>query len=93
MTVSKEMPRYVCHKEVWALKISDIVEGGSNDSFAGLVFENKDYSDIYVSADWFYSKKPEIGGYYVVYQDGYASYSPALAFEQGYALAATAKEG
>jgi hypothetical protein len=27
---------------------------------------------------------PEVGGYYVVYADGYKSYSPAKAFEDGY---------
>lgn len=30
--------------------------------------------------------KPEIGGYVVVYEDGYISYSPAAAFESGYGL-------
>lgn len=28
--------------------------------------------------------KPEVGGYYVVYEDGYKSFSPASAFESGY---------
>ena len=28
--------------------------------------------------------KPKAGGYYVVYDDGYKSYSPAKAFEEGY---------
>ena len=27
---------------------------------------------------------PQVGGYYVVYKDGYKSYSPAQAFEEGY---------
>jgi hypothetical protein len=30
--------------------------------------------------------KPEVGGYYVVYKEGYKSFSPAGAFEEGYAL-------
>lgn len=29
---------------------------------------------------------PQVGGYYVVYADGYISYSPAAAFEDGYRL-------
>ena len=28
--------------------------------------------------------KLEVGGYYVVYEDGYKSFSPASAFESGY---------
>jgi len=31
-----------------------------------------------------YKHKPEVGGYYVVYADGYKSFSPAQAFEEGY---------
>ena len=27
---------------------------------------------------------PRVGGYYVVYADGYKSFSPATAFEEGY---------
>ena len=30
--------------------------------------------------------KPHAGGYYVVYDDGYKSFSPAKAFEEGYRL-------
>ena len=29
-------------------------------------------------------RAPEVGGYYVVYEDGYKSFSPAGAFESGY---------
>lgn len=28
--------------------------------------------------------KPVAGGYFVVYEDGYESFSPAKAFEEGY---------
>ena len=27
---------------------------------------------------------PQVGGYYVLYEDGYASFSPAQPFEAGY---------
>jgi hypothetical protein len=30
------------------------------------------------------SQAPSVGGYYVVYDDGYKSYSPSEAFEGGY---------
>jgi hypothetical protein len=29
-------------------------------------------------------KHAHVGGYFVVYDDGYTSYSPAAAFESGY---------
>lgn len=76
-------PRYKCHKEVGALKIKDIMHGILASS---LVFENKDYSPMSVSKDWLDKHKAEIGGYFVVYDDGYKSYSPAKAFEEGYTL-------
>jgi site-specific recombinase XerD len=42
---------------------------------------------IHVRHDYVHKHKPEAGGYYVVYADGYKSYSPAKAFEEGYTLA------
>jgi hypothetical protein len=30
--------------------------------------------------------RPQVGGYYVLYEDGYHSFSPAPAFESGYSL-------
>lgn len=78
--VNKEMPKYRCHKEVWALKIKKI----EDDAVTMLHFEDPDYFPIYVSYTWYVRHEPEAGGYYVVYQDGYVSYSPAEAFESGY---------
>lgn len=76
-----ELPKYKCHKEVRALKIVSI----STTSFktVNLFFG---VTDLSVSAEWFNKNKPEVGGYYVVYEDGYKSYSPAEAFESGYTL-------
>lgn len=84
MTASREMPKYQCHKQVWALKIKAVAEGQSNDEFDILQFEEAGYAPLSVSADWHFKHKPEAGGYYVVYEDGYKSYSPASAFESGY---------
>jgi hypothetical protein len=76
------MPRYKCHKQVWALKISNIEEG---DQKAVLIsFADAGYAPIYIDIGWCYKHKPHAGGYYVVYKDGYKSYSPADAFESGY---------
>ena len=87
---SGELPKYVSHKEVWALKIKDIK--GSQTGDAVLSFEEEGYADIPVTAEWCRKHDPThsgmawVGGYYVVYKDGYVSWSPAEAFEEGYTL-------
>lgn len=78
-----EMPRYQCHKKVWALKIKQIGEIDDNGCQA-LIFEDKGYLPIKVDYDYRSRNRPAVGGYYVVYEDGYKSYSPAKAFEEGY---------
>jgi spore coat polysaccharide biosynthesis protein SpsF (cytidylyltransferase family) len=83
-----ELPRYRCHKEVWALKIKDMSRqdgpGDPADSPAILTFEEAGYDPIRVSADFMFKHGPKPGGYLVVYEDGYRSFSPARAFEAGY---------
>lgn len=79
-----EMPRYECHKQVWALKIKDVEKSDDPYFPAQLVPEEAGYAPIKVSAGFLSKHNPQIGGYYVVYKDGYASYSPAKAFEEGY---------
>ena len=81
------MQRYRSHK---------IVEAGK------ILSEDKDYSDgavdlelndgaFLVDREW-YDKhsdgraKSLVGGYFVRYEDGYVSWSPAEAFENGYTL-------
>lgn len=76
---AREMPRYQSHKKVWALKIADI-DG------VMVTPENESYATFAVSTDYLRKHEPKIGGYYVVYDDGYASFSPADAFEGGYTL-------
>lgn len=94
------MPRYQSHKKVWALKIKQVIKHAhpdpnyddavfeASDAFQGahLFPENERYSPIPVDAAWYRKHDPEAGGYYVVYEDGYKSYSPAKAFEDGYTL-------
>lgn len=82
--VSAEMPKYKCHKEVWALKIAKI----DNDCRVGgamITPADEGFSKFHVDKEFMDKHKPEVGGYYVVYADGYKSYSPAKAFEEGYA--------
>ena len=78
----REMPRYECHKQVWALKIKEVQDNKATSPT--LAFEDDGYAPISVDWYWYYKHKPLPGGYYVVCADGYKSYSPAKAFEDGY---------
>ena len=79
-----QMPRYKCHKEVWALKIKEIVDNISGDTMIYPV--EKSYAEFKVDKEYMQKHKPVVGGYYVVYDDGYKSFSPAKAFEEGYSI-------
>lgn len=84
-----EMPRYKCHKEVWALKITEVATTERTASGAYncyLAFEGSGFAPIAVGQEYHEKHKPEAGGYYVIYADGYNSFSPADAFESGYSL-------
>jgi hypothetical protein len=85
--VAAEMPRYKCHKEVWALKLSGVAPQ-NEDGSTWLYPENKIYAPFLVGAEYVKKHRPTVGGYYVVYKDGYKSFSPADAFEDGYTLIA-----
>lgn len=86
------MPRYRCHKEVWALKIAAIVydrevaakTNRETDGSAIIHPGDIGYAPFRVNCEYLRKHKPEVGGYYVVYKDGYESFSPAAAFEDGY---------
>lgn len=83
-----EMPRYRCHKEVWALKIADVKDpaehGNETDGSRIIVPADAGYAPFRIAREYVWKHKPEAGGYYVVYADGYKSYSPTKAFEDGY---------
>lgn len=80
---SAEMPKYRCHKEVWALRVGAVMRLANGGAVMTPLDEG--YSDIEVSADFMARHNPVPGDYYVVYADGYRSISPAGAFEEGYA--------
>lgn len=86
----QELPRYQCHKQVWALKIKSIEQGTEPTSLPGgswlLIPENGRYGPLEVSHEWYCKNQPSTGGYWVQYEGGYTSYSPADAFESGYTL-------
>lgn len=81
-----EMPRYQCHKVVHALKIDIIDQDHSPENVGGGIITSLDdgYAPIVVDAEYMLKHRPQSGGYYVVYEDGYKSWSPGKAFEQGY---------
>lgn len=80
---SPTLPVYVCHKRVRAGKI------------VGINSMNRELSldvgpcqvAVQVSVEYMAKHKPQLGGYFVRYEDGYESFSPAAAFEGGYAPA------
>lgn len=80
------MPKYKCHKEVWALKIKAIVKDGEGemDGSVMITLEEQGYAPFEVDAVYMQKHKPEVGGYYVLYKGGYKSFSPAAEFEEGY---------
>lgn len=126
----RELPRYRCHKEVWALKIkvvdpllppacqyrydgatcgygpnecmhtgsdSDVYPPAGRHAYvpgekwpygitesAIITPEEGGYAPFTVDAAYVRKHQPQVGGYYVVYEDGYKSFSPAAAFEGGY---------
>ncbi len=82
-SVQAELPRYRSHKTVWALKISHVLTEGQGGG-AILTPEDNRYVPFKVSGEYMMKHKPEVGGFYVVYEDGYKSFSPAAAFESGY---------
>lgn len=84
MNVTKEMPKYECHKKVHALKIAGFVA----DQHGVVYFQPAEpgYSKVPLTPEFVAKHKPEVGGYYVVYEDGYKSFSPASSFESGYKL-------
>jgi hypothetical protein len=99
MNAGMEMPKYKCHKEVWALKIKTVTfdaetrEGNRETDGSATIFPAEE-NFMPVKVDREYVRKhlrgllPQqiVGGYYVVYRDGYASFSPATEFEDGYTL-------
>lgn len=79
----KQMPQYQAHKKVWAVKIKEIAFN-ETDGTATVVPEDAGFAPFEVSAEYCQKHKPQTGGYFVQYEDGYKSWSPAKAFEEGY---------
>lgn len=76
------LPKYVSHKTVKAVKIAEIQlhDNGGNAT----IIPEYDVKPFCVSEAYMQKHDPQVGGYFVQYEDGYQSFSPAKAFEGGY---------
>ena len=83
------LPRWRSHKEVYGDKITKILpadpqaERSSQDD-TGIRWIIACGGIVTVTKDLIARGAPSVGDYYVQYQDGYKSWSPAKAFEEGY---------
>jgi hypothetical protein len=78
------LPRYQSHKIVEAAPII------AYDRNAPTIFVRIDQAEtvrIEVPSNFFARGIPDVGDYFVRYEDGYVSWSPKEAFEAGYRLA------
>lgn len=81
-SVGVEIPQYQCHKKVRAVKITGFRANGNTDCPDILLGELGGI--VSCLPEWQAKHQPKIGDYYVMYDGGYTSVSPAKAFEDGY---------
>lgn len=80
-----QIPLYTCHKEVRAIRIKYLKLNNDKKTVTVEPME-EGVPSIDMELDWLVKFKPMVGGYLVIYKDGYCSYSPASAFIEGYTL-------
>jgi hypothetical protein len=87
--MTKELPVYISHKKVRALEIRSIGHYRTRDDKLEreVVFADPAHEPIFAPDTMFARYVPLPGDYYVVYDDGYASFSPRKAFLEGYSPA------
>ena len=79
------MKKYKCHKTVEAFKITAVDAPAFTPIKAGKFLRGEGITLArFVHQDWVDKHDPQVGGYFIRYDDGYESYSPAEAFESGY---------
>lgn len=90
MPIERQLPQYQSHKKVWALKIKELHNTGSpeqeSDGSLLMTPAHDGFAPIKLNAEFVRKHSPKVGGYWVQYEDGYTSFSPADAFESGYSL-------
>ena len=78
---STQLPKWKSHKEVYADKITKVGQAALTTESGGWIeLIDTDIGNRIKASE----KKPQVGDYYVQYEDGYESWSPAKAFEDGY---------
>lgn len=78
------MKTYTCHKRVQAAKITEIESPLAVDMNTYRI--GFDGGSVDVGIEYMRKHNPKVGGYFVQYEDGYQSFSPADPFEAGYTL-------
>lgn len=76
-----QLPQWQCHKVVQAAQIENIRDQHVPD---GAILTLSGGFTVKVDNAWCQRHEARVGGYLVVYEDGYMSFSPAAAFESGY---------
>jgi hypothetical protein len=77
-----EMKTYRCHKIVQACKIKSVKLWSDNDSIAITLDDDAKTTKVFERSHQM--ARAVAGDYYVIYDDGYTSRSPAKTFEAGY---------
>lgn len=75
-----ELPQYRCHKVVGALQIANVGDDGA------VSFVDERYRPVVCDEKMFARFRPSRGDFFVVYEDGYRSFSPRQAFLDGYTI-------
>lgn len=84
--MTKELPVYRSHKTVRALEIAGFCEGKIGDKQRSVWFKDTSYEPAVVPIEALTRYMPVDGDFYVIYADGYQSFSPRKAFLEGYTL-------
>lgn len=97
--MSESMPIYQCFKQVRAAQIAriEISKPVNNDQTQIMArtffFVDATIPPVSLAEAVYQKHQPKTGWYMVYYPDGYISFSPAEAFESGYARIDTPDEG
>lgn len=81
MSLLIELPQYQRAQKAGALRIAAIIP---NPRGVELHFENTRYAPIQVSTGWVSQHMPDVGGYFMVMEDGFDGFRSAAQFDAEY---------
>jgi hypothetical protein len=84
--VNKDAPLYRSHKTVRALEIKLLIMPAAEGGSPLLMFADPEYPSQSIDPVMVARYVPVPGDFYVIYEDGYRSFSPRKAFLEGYTL-------